>query len=106
MQANRIAPSAVSDDLRFEWSAEKARTNLAKHGVSFEEATTVFFDDLARLTNDPDHSIGEQRLLIFGHAATGRLLLVNFVDREGSIRIISAREATKNERKQYEETIL
>lgn len=71
-----------------------------------KRSTTVFFDDLARLTNDPDHSIGEQRLLIFGHAATGRLLLVNFVDREGSIRIISAREATKNERKQYEETIL
>lgn len=96
----------MSEDLRFEWAAKKAKANLAKHGVSFEEATTVFFDDLARVTDDPDHSTGERRLLIFGYTTAGRLVLVNFVDRETSIRIISAREATRSERKRYEQDIL
>ncbi len=96
----------MSEDLSFEWDAEKAKANLVKHSVSFEEARSVFFDDLARVTDDPDHSTGERRLLIFGHTLAGRLLLVNFIDREDSIRIISARQATSRERKRYEEDIL
>ncbi len=96
----------MASDLRFEWDGQKAKRNLAHHGISFEEARDVFYDDLARVTDDPDHSIGEVRLLIFGTTSAGRLVLVSFVDREGSIRIISARKATSHERKRYEEDIL
>jgi uncharacterized DUF497 family protein len=96
----------AKDVLHFEWDGDKARRNLAEHGISFEEAREVFYDDLARVTEDPDHSIGEGRLLIFGTTKVERLVLVSFVDRGSSIRIISARKATNHERKRYEEDIL
>jgi len=96
----------VPSQLHFEWDGEKAKRNLAQHGISFEEARNVFYDDLARVTDDPDHSVGEGRLLIFGTSNARRLLLVSFVEREGAIRIISARKATSHERKRYEEDIL
>ena len=96
----------MPSQLHFEWDGEKAKRNLAQHGISFEEARNVFYDDLARVTDDPDHSVGEGRLLIFGTSNARRLLLVSFVEREGAIRIISARKATSHERKRYEEDIL
>jgi uncharacterized protein len=89
--------------LEFEWDAAKAQTNVKKHGVAFTEALTVFADPLARVFDDPDHSAAERRELIVGHSAARRLLIVSFADREGKIRIISARPATKHERRDYEE---
>ena len=73
------------------------------HGVSFHEAATVFGDPLAITYDDPDHSEDEDRFLTFGHSALGRLLVVSHTDREDRTRIISARTATRKERKQYEE---
>jgi uncharacterized DUF497 family protein len=96
----------LASDLHFEWDGEKAKRNLSLHGISFEEARDVFYDELARVTNDPDHSADEDRLLIFGRTHDARLVLVSFVDRGSSIRIISARKATSHERKRYEENIL
>ncbi|MGA2295959.1 MAG: BrnT family toxin [FCB group bacterium] len=87
----------------FEWDINKSQANLAKHGISFDEAITVFFDDFARILADPDHSIGEERWLILGYSVKNRLLAISFTDRKEKIRIINARKATKNERKQYEE---
>ena len=89
--------------LRFEWDDEKARRNLRKHGVSFEEAQTVFDDELATIRDDEDHSALENREIIAGRAETGRLLLVSFTTRGEALRIINARELTKSERKAYEE---
>ena len=90
--------------LRFEWDQNKAATNLKKHRVSFDEATTVFDDSLAYIFNDEDHSIDEQREIIIGRSITQRLVVVCFTERvEDLIRIISARLATKRERKDYEE---
>ena len=89
----------------FDWDDEKARTNLVKHGVSFVEAQTVFDDPLARIDDDPDHSVEERREIIFGDAVSGRLLLVSFVQRDETIRIISARTAENEERRRYEEEI-
>ena len=89
--------------LRFEWGPEKAAANLAKHGVSFEEALTVFSDPLARIFDDEEHSSEEPREIIIGHSAKQRLLLVCFTDRETVIRLFSARQATKRERQDYEE---
>lgn len=89
--------------LRFEWDRRKAAGNLRKHGVSFDEASTVFHDPLARIFDDEDHSIHETREIIVGHSATGRLLLVAFTERtENVIRIISARPTTTHERDDYE----
>lgn len=87
----------------FEWDAAKARENLKKHGVPFEEALTVFADPLARIFDDPDHSENERRELIVGHSAQQRLLVVSFTERQSRTRIISAREATPHERRDYEE---
>lgn len=87
----------------FEWDDNKARRNLEKHGVSFEEAQTVFVDPLAGIRADPDHSFGEVREIITGHSEAGRLLLVSFTQRGEAIRIINARPATRSERKHYEE---
>ena len=87
----------------FEWDATKARENLKKHRVAFEEALTVFADPLARIFDDPDHSENEQRELIVGHSAQQRLLVVSFTERQPRTRIISAREATAFERRDYEE---
>jgi uncharacterized DUF497 family protein len=88
--------------VRFEWSAEKAAANLAKHKVPFNEARPVFGDPQAITIDDPDSSAGENRLLTKGMSERWRLLVVAHTYREGVIRIISARRATKNERRQYE----
>jgi uncharacterized protein len=89
--------------LRFEWDREKAATNSRKHGVSFDEASTVFHDPLAQIFDDEEHSEGEAREIIIGHSATGRLLIVPFNERQSNvIRIISARLATPRERNDYE----
>ena len=91
--------------MTFEWDDEKAEANLRKHGVAFEEAATVFGDALFLVFADPDHSQGEQRLLLLGESVERRLLVVSYTDREGVIRVISAREATKAERRNYEEDL-
>ena len=87
----------------FEWDRRKAKYNLRKHGVSFEEASTVFDDLLAAIYADPDHSIHEKRFLMLGTSARGRLLYIAFADRIQRTRIISARLPTKQEKKLYEE---
>jgi len=88
---------------RFTWDPTKAASNPRKHGVSFEEALTVFGDPLARIHDDPFHSDREGREIIVGHSTRGRLLLVHFTERPGVIRLISARRATRHERQDYEE---
>ena len=88
--------------MQFEWDREKAITNLRKHGVSFEEAVTVFYDSLAATFPDPDHSVNELRLITFGYSAQDRLLVVSHAERADSLRIISARVASARERKRYE----
>ena len=89
--------------LTFEWDSNKAASNLEKHGVSFEEAKTIFSDDYARLIADPDHSDDEDRFIILGNSIHARILVVCHCVREhDSIRIISARKADKRERKTYE----
>ena len=89
--------------LRFEWDAAKAATNVKKHGVSFEDAQSVFADERARLIDDPVHSDGEDRFMLLGLCSSLRLLVVCHCYRseEGVIRIISARKATKGERLYY-----
>jgi len=90
--------------LRFEWDERKAVANLSKHKVSFEEAQTVFFDPLARIFDDEWHSTDEPREIIIGHSSSNQLLLVCFTEwAPGLIRIISARCATKQERRDYQE---
>jgi len=88
--------------LKFEWDDAKAQANLAKHGVPYEEAASIFGDPLALTFIDPDHSIDEKRWLTFGVSQTGRLLVVVHTERKRSIRIISARTATRHERGIYE----
>ena len=87
----------------FEWDPIKAATNLRDHGVSFEEATTVFADPLAMLMADPDHSVDEERYVLLGESTQRNLLVVAFADRPPRTRLISAREATPYERRHYEE---
>ena len=89
--------------ITFSWDDRKARENLRKHRVSFEEATTAFADERARLKHDPDHSRDEERFILLGFSAKLRMLVVAHAYRqtETEIRIISARKATPNERKQY-----
>jgi uncharacterized DUF497 family protein len=91
-------------DLRFEWDAAKAVANAGKHGVSFQEALTVFSDDRGLLLDDPDHSAGEDRFILLGLSAALRTLVVVHCYREtrDTIRIISARKATRPERATYE----
>lgn len=88
--------------LTFEWDSRKARANVAKHGVSFEEATTIFGDGLSVTVPDPDHSITERRHITMGKAFNGKLLVVVHTDRTDNIRIISARRANRRERRFYE----
>jgi uncharacterized DUF497 family protein len=88
--------------MEFEWNKEKAAINLAKHGVSFEEAKTVFDDLLYVDFYDPDHSTDEHRYLIIGASQHGRLLLISYTERDNKVRLISAREATRTERETYE----
>jgi uncharacterized protein len=89
--------------VELEWDPEKAAANLKYHGVSFEEAASVFGDALAITFDDPDHSIGEQRWLTFGFSSAERLLVVSHTERGYKTRVISARVATRHERKIYEE---
>jgi uncharacterized DUF497 family protein len=95
--------TGVAMGLSFEWDARKARRNAAKHGVTFDEASTVFGDPLALTIDDPLHSEEEDRFVILGESLGRRLLVVVFVERDDTIRIISARSATRRERKSYEE---
>ena len=88
--------------MQFEWDRAKAEANLRKHRVSFDEAVTVFYDPLAATFDDPDHSVGERRLITVGLSSRGRLLVVAHVELGRSIRIISARLATARERKRHE----
>jgi len=85
--------------------SEKAKANLAKHSVSFEDALTVFSDALALIFDDDDHSTDEQREIIIGHSARERLLGVCFTSQGESVRIFSARKATRKEREDYEENV-
>ena len=87
----------------FVWDPRKAKGNLAKHGVSFDEAKTVFDDDLFLVFADPDHSTEESRFIIMGQSQHERLLIVAYTERLETIRIISAREATRHEQKVYAE---
>ena len=91
------------NEIAFTWDDRKAKDNLRKHGVSFEEATTAFTDERARLKHDPEHSRDEDRFILLGFSAKLCMLVVVHVYRqaETEIRIISARKATRNERKQY-----
>ncbi len=92
-----------SMSLKFEWNPSKAKKNIEKHGVSFEEAATVFSDSLSLAYNDPDHSCDENRYIIIGLSALGKLLFVSHTETDDRIRIISARNLTRKERKQYEQ---
>lgn len=89
--------------MEFEWDTRKAATNAIKHGVSFQEAATVFSDTMAITYPDPDHSESERRSVTFGMSQDRRLLVVAHTERAGRIRIITARLMTKYERKIYEE---
>jgi len=88
----------------FEWDAQKAVAKLKRHRVAFEEAVTVFQDFLAKIHADPEHSAVEAREILVGHSLAGRLLLVAFTQRGSRIRLISARHATRRERRDYEES--
>jgi uncharacterized protein len=89
--------------IEFEWDPRKAAANLAKHRVSFEEAATVFGDRLGRIVADPRHSAVEERFVLLGISKERRLLAVMYVERADAVRIVSARPATRPERKDYEE---
>lgn len=91
--------------LAFEWDLRKARSNLAKHDVAFDEASTIFGDPLSLTIPDPDHSLLEERHVTMGRASSGKLLVVVHTDRGDNIRIISARHASRRERKSYEKNI-
>jgi uncharacterized DUF497 family protein len=89
--------------MEFEWNLKKAAINLRKYNISFQEAATVFDDSLSVTFPDPDHSIGENRYVIIGMSRSGQLLVVSHTDRENRTRIISARRATRQEKRLYEE---
>ena len=91
--------------MNFEWDPNKAESNLRKHGVSFQEAATVFGDELGITVYDPDHSKDEDRYITIGWSDRRRILMVSHTDQEDRIRIISARELSPRERKDYEEEI-
>ena len=87
----------------FEWDPQKAIENDRKHGVTFDEAATAFADPYGLVVDDPRHSVGEVRVALLGHSEPGRLLAVMFTERGDRIRLISARAATRRERRNYEE---
>ena len=87
----------------FEWDGKKAESNARKHGVAFEEASTVFGDPLGLLMPDPDHSLNEERYVALGMSSRQRLLVVAFTERPPHTHLISARRATRAERRRYEE---
>jgi uncharacterized protein len=88
--------------LVFEWDIEKAENNIIKHGVSFEESKSVFYDNNGYMFLDEIHSVTEERYILIGYSQNNRLLFVSYTERNDTIRIISARKATKNERLYYE----
>ncbi|NQU04652.1 MAG: BrnT family toxin [Calditrichaeota bacterium] len=88
--------------MRFEWDRKKAKLNQNKHGVSFDEAVTVFHDPLSATFNDPDHSLDENRWITIGYSTQEHLMVVCHTERQGTVRIISARLATLKERKKHE----
>jgi hypothetical protein len=88
--------------VQFEWDPEKAKRNVKKHGVAFEEGVTVFYDPLSATFEDPDHSVGEHRYLTIGLSSRNRLVVVAHAERGTIVRIISARLATAYERKRHE----
>jgi uncharacterized protein len=88
--------------MQFEWDPRKAKENLKKHGVSFDEAVTAFYDPLSATFDDPDHSATEQRFITIGFSSKNRLLVIAHVERGRNIRIITARPATTHERKKHE----
>ena len=89
--------------MTFDWDLTKAKLNLRKHQVSFEEASTALLDPLSKTDLDPDHSVSEHRFITFGLSARQRLLVVSYTERRRMIRLISARLATRREREIYEE---
>lgn len=89
--------------VQFAWDSDKAVANVQKHGVTFAEAQTVFGDPLSLTFPDPDHSVGEARWIDIGRSVQGRLLVVVYTERMDQIWIISSREATRQERRRYEE---
>jgi uncharacterized DUF497 family protein len=89
--------------MKIEWDPRKAKLNLEKHGVSFEEAATALSDPMAAIGADPDHSMTEQRYITFGVSEKGRFVVVSHTEKGETIRIISARKASKGEREVYEE---
>jgi uncharacterized DUF497 family protein len=91
--------------VKFEWDPRKAASNRKKHQVSFEEALTAFADPLARIFDDEDHSLDEPREIIIGHSVKERLVVVCFAAQGDTVRIFSARKATKREREDYEENV-
>ncbi len=93
-------------DEEFEWNEDKAASNFLKHGVTFEEAETVFDDDLAMIEADSEHSIDEDRYRLLGYSSQSRLLYVVYTERDGRPRPISARVATPRERRNYEQSNL
>lgn len=94
----------MEESTRFEWDEIKKRNNEKKHGISFKESKSVFYDDAARLIYDPDHSDDEDRFILMGISSSARVLVVChcYKENESVIRIISARRATRKEQKQYE----
>ncbi len=88
--------------MEFEWDRAKAKDNLKKHKIAFDEAVTVFYDPLAATFDDPDHSVGERRLVTIGYSSQDQLLVVVHTEFDSMIRIISARPATASERKNHE----
>ena len=89
--------------MKIKWDPKKAKNNLKKHGVSFEEAATALSDPMAATGHDPDHSLYEERFITFGVSENGRLLTISHTEEKDTIRIISARKADKGERELYEE---
>ncbi len=89
--------------MKFEWDPQKAESNLKKHGISFQEAASVFGDAFSITYYDPDHSAKEHRFITVGTSRTGRFLMVAHTDRGSIVRIISARKMTRQERRYYEE---
>lgn len=88
--------------MQFEWDREKEKRNIKKHGISFDEAVTVFYDPLSATFDDPDHSTEEDRFVTIGFSSYGRLLMISYTERSKIIRIISARPTTTPERKRHE----
>jgi uncharacterized DUF497 family protein len=97
--------SPYNEPVRYAWDESKERSNRRKHRVSFEEAQTVFDNPLAVIFDDEQHSTGERREIIIGHSQQNRLLLVCFTERPNTVRIVSARLATRQEKNDYEETL-